>query len=201
MNLAHYRKIIDSKISQKEYLLRNKKEKEKRLSFLDEETDNLKEVREIIQISALISQNTIATHISTIVTKALRAVFPEDGLSFSIKFKERRGKTEADILVLEDGEEFDIFYDRGFGVADIISFSLRVAYVLMDSTSNVIIVDEPFRNLDLSKHEVASSMIKELADNLGIQFIICTHSEMLKEYADKSFHVVKKNKISAVKSY
>jgi predicted ATPase len=197
--LQTFREIIESKKAKKDYLLDLKKKKERKLKKLNLSNDDLKEVREIIQTAALISQNAIAKHISSIITKALHTVFPNDNLSFSIEFSEGRGKTEAHINVLEDGEEFDIFYDRGFGVADIISFTLRVSYVILGPTANIVIVDEPFRNLDIEKHEITSLMIKELSKNLGVQFIICTHSDLLKRYADKAFHVTRVKKVSRVK--
>ena len=86
---------------------------------------------------------------------------------------------------MEDNNEYEILDDRGFGVADICSFALRVAYILMDEVDNVLILDEPFRNLDKDRTPYASKMIAELSKELDIQFIISTHIDDLTEAANK----------------
>lgn len=68
--------------------------------------------------------------------------------------------------MIEDGEEYDLMDDKGFGIADICSFALRVAYVLLDSVDNVLIMDELFRNLDEERVVYASKMVAELSKNL-----------------------------------
>jgi ABC-type lipoprotein export system ATPase subunit len=54
---------------------------------------------------------------------------------------------------------------------------------------NVIIMDEPFRFSGrlITK---AVTMVKELSDKLGIQFIINTHSDELIDIADRSWQVL-----------
>lgn len=39
-------------------------------------------------------------------------------------------------------------------------------------------------------------MIKELATELDFQFIISTHVEALREFADKSFQIIQKGEVS-----
>ncbi|KKK86498.1 hypothetical protein LCGC14_2762610, partial [marine sediment metagenome] len=65
---------------------------------------------------------------------------------------------------------------------------------------NVILLDEPLKNLSQNMQDKASMMLKELSNRLGIQFIIVTHEDTLTEYADRVFRVRQSKKgVSYVK--
>lgn len=194
--LNSWRKKLDKKLTEIQLLQTTEKDCKSELIRLEEELELLKEAREVFKKASLITQNHLAEHLSKIVTKALQAVFYEKEIFFKVKFVERRNTTECDFWLEENGHEFEIMGSRGFGMADIASFALRVAYVLLHSVDNVLIIDEPFRNLDKNKQPFASQMIKELSNELGMQFIISTHVDSLKEYADKSFEIIQKDNIS-----
>jgi len=197
--LQNYRNKIDDKRA--EVRVREKSEKvlKSKLKHLEEESKSLEEARDIFKKAALLTQNYLASHLSTIVTKALRATFFEKDMHFKVEFVERRNVTECDMWFEENGHSYSLLESRGYGMTDIASFALRVAYVLLHSSENMLVIDEPFRNLSEDKHEAASQMIKELSKELDMQFIISTHVAMLREYADKSFQILQKEGVS--KSY
>lgn len=196
--LSSYRSKIDRSLAianeWKSVLDRQQKKK----LHLEKELSDHKIVREVYQQAAINTQAYLEKHISFIVTNALQAVFFEKDIKFIVKFEKKRNTSECELSIIEDGEEYDIIDDKGFGVADIASFALRVAYVLLDKSEKVLIMDEPFRNLDAERAPYASKMIKELSHKLGIQFIICTHIEDLSEHADKVIRIVKNGKYSEV---
>lgn len=184
-SIFDYRKTIQDVLP-----VHNKKKKEleeanKVMLALEENLTDHEKVREVYQQAALATQRFIESHISSIVTNALQSVFFEKDLEFKVEFDKKRNSTECNLTLLEDGEEYEILDDKGFGVADIASFALRVAYILLDTVDNVIIMDEPFRNLDKERTPYASKMVAELSKKLGIQFIISTHIDDLTEAADK----------------
>ena len=156
---------------------------------LEREQTNLLHALDIFKKSTLLTQQDISNTLSSIVSKALGVVFPEKNLELKLEFVERRNTSECDIYLIEDGRQYDLLDGRGYGVLDIISFSLKVAHTLLCSNDKVLILDEPFRNLGKTKHRLASRMIRELSTELGIQFIIATHVTVLKEHADKAFFV------------
>jgi DNA repair exonuclease SbcCD ATPase subunit len=180
---------IRSKVD--EALLKNKLKKKElvdkrdELNDLEENLTDHKKVREVYQQAALATQSYIESHISSIVTNALQSVFFEKDLEFKVVFDKKRNSTECNLYILEDGDEYEILDDKGFGVADISSFALRVAYILLDSVDNVLIMDEPFRNLDKDRTPYASRMVAELSKELDMQFIISTHIDDLTEAANK----------------
>lgn len=196
--LTNLRKSLNAKKTELKLHRASEQKHIQRLSELEKESELLTEAREIFQKASILTQNHLATHISTIVTKALRATFHEKDVQFKVKFVERRNVTECDMWIEENGFRYSLLESRGFGMTDIVSFALRVAYILLHTSDNILIIDEPFRNLSEDKHEVASQMIKELSKELGIQFIISTHVPLLKEYADKAFYIKQKQGISKI---
>jgi DNA repair exonuclease SbcCD ATPase subunit len=195
MNL---RKSLDAKKTELQLHIQSEQKHIQTLSELEKESKLLQEAREIFQKAAILTQNHLATHLSTIVTKALRVTFYEKDVQLKVEFVERRNVAECDMWIEEDGYKYSLLESRGFGMTDIVSFALRVAYILLHNSDNVLVIDEPFRNLSEDKHEGTSQMIKELSKELGIQFIISTHVPTLKEYADKAFFVKQKDGISII---
>jgi len=199
MTIENLKSVLNQKIGQKD-LLKNKlkdlklNQKESRISFLDIEKAQI-----IIQSVAKDTQNQITEHISDLVSMALAAVFP-DPYEFNIEFVEKRGKTEAEISFIRNGEKINPMQASGGGAVDIASFALRVALWSLQrpKTSNTIILDEPMKFLSKNMIDKAGEIIKLLSEKLKIQFIIVTHIVQLSEYADKIFNIENRKGISYV---
>lgn len=191
--MENYRKLFYTKLAELELHQQAKEKLTDQLTLLKKESKQIEKTREIFQKAAILTQNHLANHLTTIVTKALRTVFYEKDVYFKIEFVERRNSIETDMWIEENGYQYSLLESRGFGMADIVSFALKVAYILLHPSDNILIVDEPYRNLGRDKHEIVSQMVKELSSELGIQFIICTYSDDVIAHADKAFFV-KQNK-------
>jgi len=155
--------------------------------------------REIIRIVGLETQQQLQFHISDITSLALAGVFAEP-YQLKVDFVPRRNKTECDLLFVRNEKEIDPLDASGYGAVDVAAFALRVASwsMKLPRSRNTIILDEPFRFLDKSRQPLASQMIKELSDKLGLQFIIVTHEEALTQHADKIFNVKQTKGISYI---
>jgi DNA repair exonuclease SbcCD ATPase subunit len=158
---------------------------------------NTEEALRILQVIAQKTQAELEYEISEIVSLALSSVFDEP-YEFKVEFTIKRGRTEADIYFMKDGNKFDPMSDTGGGVVDIASFALRLALwnLARPRSHNVIILDEPFRFVDKTRQAKASELLATISKRLGIQFIIVTHIDELKEFADTIFYVEQKNGIS-----
>lgn len=153
----------------------------------------------IIQVVAKETQQQLESHISNLVTMALATVF-SDPYKFKIKFIEKRNKTECELLLERDGEEFDPMAATGGGIVDIVSFALRVALwnIARPRSRNVLILDEPFRFVSRDLQPKAASLLKRISKELELQIIMVSHSQDLIEEADKVFDIKIKKGVTEV---
>lgn len=116
----------------------------------------------------------VAERISSLVSMALKAVgFQYD---FKVDFVQRRSNTEADLLFVKNNHEMYPLECSGGGAVDIASFALRIALWSMKKSSNVFILDEPFKHLSLDKQAQAGELLHELANKFDLQIIMVSHN-------------------------
>lgn len=163
----------------------------------------MEEAREIIRIVGIETQKQLQYHISDIASLALESIF-ENPYKLILEFIKRRNKIECDIAFERDGIKYDEpLENSGGGTIDVSSYALRIASWSMErpQTRNIIILDEPLKNVSAEYQELASEMLKEVADKLNIQFIIVTHNTVLTTYADRVFETSIRKRITNVKTY
>lgn len=208
MNLNNFRTVLDQRKGQKIQIEESIKSSKK--SLKEKKTDLIQheKARELIREAGLKTQQSLSFHISEITSLALESVFAEKAYKLEVEFVERRNKTECDLyftrnLSKETGEypQIDPMTGAGGGAVDVTTFALRIASWSMQNPRcrNVIILDEPLKNLSKEYQEKGSMMLKEVSKRLGIQFIIVTHEEVLTSFADKTFTTSIKNGITTIK--
>ncbi|MFP4424781.1 MAG: hypothetical protein ACLFP2_06170 [Candidatus Woesearchaeota archaeon] len=154
---------------------------------------------------ALQTQEQLEYRIASTVTAAQESVF-DDPYGLAVKFEQRRGKTECDLLFERDKQTMDPLASSGYGAVDIAAFALRVAaWSMSRRTRPVLILDEPFRHLKGSEtNRRAIEMTKEISHELGLQIIMISDEraprEDIIEGADKVFEVSIKKGASQVKA-
>jgi len=190
--IKELRNRLEQLKGEKNQLLTQIKQYRQQLRELKQQIIQYEKAREIIREVGLKTQQQLQYHISDITSLALEAVF-DDPYTLKVEFVQRRNKTECDLLFVRNGKEIDPLEASGYGAVDIAAFALRVASWSMKTpkTRNTIILDEPMLSLSEDRQPLASRMLKEISERLGIQFIIVTHKELLTEYADKIFIVSK----------
>lgn len=123
-------------------------------------------------------QHRAHTQLAQIATRCMRAVFGEDAYDLQIRMRERRGRTEADLILTRKGVVIGHAMDSvGGGVLDVAGFALRLACLLLrrPRLRRVMLLDEPFRFVSAQYHEAIAVMLKELSEELGVQIIMVTH--------------------------
>ena len=138
--------------------------------------------------------------IGEIVTEALQAVY-DSSYSFVIENDVQRNQPETNFYVKIGDKKYSLRNEElGGGVIDIVSFALCVtAWAISNNISdNVMLLDEPIKNLDSTRIPRAGEMIKKLSSDLGLQFLIVTHSDELMNIADSMFIVKKVGQTSIV---
>lgn len=134
----------------------------------------------LIQQLAQAVQEKAHNRIAGVVSKCLSSVFDEP-YAFDIRFERKRGRTEAELLFTRGKSEIDPMTASGGGVVDVAAFALRVACLLLSRPKlrRVLIMDEPFRFVSKHYQDRVRSMVEDLSEELGIQFILVTHNSAL----------------------
>ena len=197
--MKQLRNKLEQEKGKKASILDSLKSKKEQLKDSKRDSRYIEEAILIAQEVAKETQEELKYHISELVSLALSSIF-DDPYTFEVLFETKRNKTEARIVFYKDGEEMDPKNESGGGPIDVAAFALRVALMSMQKDiANTIILDEPLRFLSVDLQPRAGAFIKEIAEKLGIQFIIVTHNEALIDFADKVFSVTNKGGISYVK--
>lgn len=146
-------------------------------------------------------QDSICSKLTAVVQTAIDAVFP--GNRFVMEFVTRRNQSEVDMFLTDEkGAKQSILDGSGGGLKDIVSYALRIAIWSLDKTASpVILLDEPFKFLSAAHREQGAHMLKALADDLGLQFIVVSHVPEIIEVSDSVFKIVKgQDGVSRLKS-
>lgn len=193
-----YREIVDEKkisLTLQHGDLDTLRERRERL---EKESNDVEASLNIARKAAILVQDSLATKLSGIVTKALATVFDEE-VEFVAEFVERRGVSECDLYLKDkEGNSYSILDSRGGGLADVCSVCLQMAFILLSDVDRVLIVDEIARHVDGDAQEKFASVLKQLSQELGFTIITVTHSPAFVEVADRVFKVKMSRRVSYV---
>lgn len=144
-------------------------------------------VQDILTKASALSWERTKGNVEALVDRALRAVFTDRDYKFVIEQETKRGASSISFTLVEDGVETDVWDDGGLGVADIVGFALRAAYIVLyrPKVRPVVFWDEPFRFLSEKYQPNAARFAKQVADELGIQFVVVTHNQHFVDCADQ----------------
>jgi len=172
-----------------------------KLQGLEEKAILIGKAQALVQLVAQETQEELRYKIAGLVTLALRAVFP-DPYTFIVRFTQKRGRTEAEMLVEREGLEIDPYEASGGGVVDVIAFALRLCLWRLKArrTEALMILDEPFRFVSRDLQARVGKMVSDVSRKLGLQLIIVSHEEELIDAADKVFRIKMREGISEVVS-
>lgn len=179
--------------------------KKERLENLKQKKTDLENELFVIKAAGLFisdvakkTQGQLKIAISGIVQTALDLCFPNE-YNFKFDFVETRGRIESKFCFEDkNGNEVSILDASGGGVVDVVTFALRIACYTLSSSTDTIILDEPFKFVSVDMRGKVSALLKDVSEKLGIQFIVVTHDSSIIDVADRVFKVVKTNEISEV---
>lgn len=177
MDLIKTRKKVDTLLGELNTAKRQGKEEKRNLKEAEERLEDIKEAQVITQQVAQMVQQQAHKRIEGVVSKCLEAVFGNE-YGFKIHFERKRGRTEANLLLLRHGHEIgDVLNSDSGGVVDVSALALRLASIVLAKPRlrRIMIMDEPFRNLDMENRERVRILLEDLAKDFKVQFIIVTH--------------------------
>jgi len=200
INLAKYERFVAENRALVNLLTSKRAELEGRITKLQNVGKDLSEALDVMNAVSILCQEQFKGVVEGIVTDALKFVYGET-YSFEMDSEIKRNQPEIVFYVVIDGHRYSIRNDDiGGGVIDVVAFALRVTlWALQDQqTDNVMILDEPLKNLDVNRLVLMGDMIKKISQDLGLQFIVVTHETQLAEAADASWFVTKSKNVSTV---
>lgn len=156
------------------------KKEERSLASVEEDFKHAQAAQDILQHIAQAVQQQAHQRISKVVSTCLSTVF-EDPYELKIEFERKRGRTEAQLRFVRRDLDLCPLSSSGGGVIDVASFALRVACLMLHRPrlSRVLVLDEPFKYVSTQYRDNVRKMLEELSEDMGIQFIMVTHSEEL----------------------
>lgn len=179
-DLVGWREKLNNHIAR--YRLAKDKYKEEKKILAETKTtlEHLGEAQRIVQHIAQTIQQAAHDRIARIVSRCLEAVF-EEPYEFHINFERKRGKTEAELTFLRNGEKIDPLTASGGGVVDVASFALRLACLVLTQPQKrrLLVLDEPLKHLSQNHAGRVREMLMELSMDLKVQFIMVTHQPKL----------------------
>jgi len=182
--------------------LRLKKEQvELRLMEIDSKIATQEKASLFLQTLSDETRQMIIDKISSIVTDALKKVLDKN-LAFEMQLSTERNQADIKFLVkdLTMNKSYEILNSFGGGLADIVSFPLRVSLLLKWSPqlSRILIMDETFKAVDVTNQAFLGEFVRQLSEKLNLQILLITHSPELASKAHQQFKVNNYKGVSTV---
>jgi DNA repair exonuclease SbcCD ATPase subunit len=193
MVINDYKQFAMQKRIELENLTADKLRLDEELEALDDLSANLTEGSSLVSQVGIVAQQEVNGVVEDVLTKALHAVFGDE-FEFKMENEIKRGRPETTFYISERGKLTYLDDDGcGGGLTDLVSFCLRVVLwaIHVPRSAPILILDEPFKFIDDVRLEQAGQMVKELSRMMGIQFIIITHKDQMKDCADVMYSVEK----------
>jgi len=142
--------------------------------------------------------------IETVITEAVRLMYG-DSYRVELSYSVKNNRSCLEIEMVRDTPAGEVRRDMGGfggGMADTISVPLRLM-VLMGSkqTDKVCILDECWKHMNLERVELVGKFLRLLSDRLGMQIVICSHHEKIREFADRTYEVTENSGVSKVEAF
>jgi predicted ATPase len=139
------------------------------------------EAQALMQEVAVAVQSTVHSRIASVVTRCLEAVWGSEAYQFKIEWERKRGRTEAAICLVRDGNEVDPLDGAGGGCCDVVSWAAQIASIMLarPKLRRLYVGDESFRHVSAEYRPAIRTMIQQMATELGFQMIFVTHSKEL----------------------
>ena len=159
-------------------------------------------VQRLLQLTSEFARQQAKIRIEEIVTSALTVVFGKD-YKFRLSLEVRSNRPEVDYWLESEGIVTQLKppdYDRGGGVADVVSLALRLAVAELSEVRGPVLLDEVGKHVSAEYAPNVAYFLKEYSEKFGRQMILITHNEALAEIGEVSLAVSQTNGKSVVKA-
>ena len=140
--------------------------------------------------------------VSSLITHGLAAVFSDDSISVSVETTTKRDTAHMRFLLRQGGIELGNLIDgTGGSIVSVFSFLFRVVVTMHEQPPlrRVMLMDETFRMIAPDHMPALGSLLRELSDRLGFQFVLVSHEQELLDAADVVIEVTKHGDTASVR--
>lgn len=184
-------KKIDAKIAKRDLLHEQYEEAENRKKLAEKELLQYDLVQILLQATSEFARQQAKQRIEEIVTSALSVVFGTD-YKFTIEITTKANQPVAEYFLESEGVVTQLKppdYDRGGGVADVVSLSLKLAVAELSGAQGPIFLDEVGKHVSEEYAPNVAYFLKQYSENFNRQICLITHNAALAEVADHSLQV------------
>lgn len=136
-----------------------------------------------------VSADSLAS-VEQLVTYGLRVVFEDPTLSFRLVVSTKRGAQSVEPRLVHGTVEAPILEAFGGGPATVVAFLLRLLTVRRLRLAPVLLLDEPFAMVSAEYVPNVGKLLRELADQTGMTFVVVTHQPSFLDYAHHAYEAV-----------
>lgn len=183
MNLKRFRRTIDSALARSSAITKSIKDLSARADVIKERAALIPELLEVLQQFNHQLQAQTFTHFEQVVSSCLAVIF-DDPYTFHVVPEIKRGQLEVRFEFRRGEEAFNPLTEVEGGVLDVASFALRLAYLSITTNRKLIVLDEPFKWVDVVNRGRLKLLLDMLCERYSFQIIIVTHlPELIDEHA------------------
>jgi DNA repair exonuclease SbcCD ATPase subunit len=159
------------------------------------------EALQFIEDVANARRSSIKERIEQVITEALQVIY---GPAYSavLIYSVKNNRSHLDIELVKDTKAGKVqrrMNGFGGGVSDTISTPLRLSVLLgSGQTAKVCVLDECYKHLDPDRIPFAASFVRQIAEQLGVQIIMLSHHEAMKEQAEVVYTIRDENGRSVI---
>ncbi|WP_214812294.1 chromosome partitioning protein ParA [Exiguobacterium sp. s181] len=185
---------VTAKLAQRDLLVSQMNEADKRKKVAEEQLAKYDLVQILLQHTSDFARRQAKRRIEDIVTSALSVVFGKDYI-FRVEIEIKGNQPVAEYYLESEGVVTQLKppdYDRGGGVADVVSLALKLAVAELSGVRGTLFLDEVGKHVSLEFAPNVAYFLKEYSEKFGRQIVLITHNEHLAEIGDVSIGVTQK---------
>lgn len=195
-------KKIAVKEGEKKILERQKQQAEARIVTDTAEMELWEKVQVLLQKTSDFARTQAKQHVEEIVTSALQVVFSKD-YTFTIELDVRGKQPIAEYWLSSEGIKTQLKppdYDRGGGVADVVSLALRLAVGELSEAQGALLLDEIGKHVSGEYAPNVAYFLKEYSQKFNRQILLITHNDTLADAGEVSLQITQKGGKSEVRN-
>lgn len=157
-------------------------------------------VQILLQRTSDFARQKAKTHIEDVVTQALTVVFDHD-YRFFIHLDTKSNQPIAEYFLESEGIVTQLKppdYDRGGGIADVVSLALRLAVGELIGVKGPFFMDEVGKHVSQEYQPNLAYFLKTYSEKFNRQINLITHNIHLAEIGDVSIGVTRRNGASVI---